>query len=234
METPEPQHPSNTPEKLKANEHHHYWGHVFNFLGVILGVYLAFLINDRATIAKENKESKILMAAMFNELENDVEVYENYQIPVNQQHLKNVENLIEKISEGETELGEELSGILEVDNFKPGSTTYNSLKSSGKLSLIKNLNIQRELTNYHEIIALEAAAKGEFQVDYFTQEILAWLTNNVDFLTDELWNPGDLKRFRNKLLIYSSLIQQKIGAYEEVVNRGKDLKIQLQEEVDTI
>jgi hypothetical protein len=210
---------------------YNYWTHIFDFLAVILGVYLAFYINDQAQNNQRVKEGKALMAAMVDELDQDIQIYEAYHLPVNKQHEKNIELLVEKIMEGEENLGEYLSGVVELENYRPASSTYKSMKDSGKLSLIDNLDLQRELNSYYDNLAIESERKGDFQADYLTGEILTWLTNNVDLITDEILHPKELVPFRNKLLIYTSIVNQKIASYEEVVERAKALKGLLEEEM---
>lgn len=210
---------------------YNYWSHVFDFLAVILGVYLAFYINDRSQNSQRVKEATALMVAMVDELNEDIQVYERYQIPINKQHEKNIEMLVEKMIEGEEELGEFLSGVVELENYRPASSIYGSMKDSGKLSLIENLDLQRALNSYYDNLAVESERKGEFQADYLTGELLTWITNNVDLITDEILHPKELVPFRNKLLIYTSIVNQKIASYEEVVERAKALKGLLEEEI---
>jgi hypothetical protein len=67
--------------------------HFFNFLAVILGVYLAFYINERAKMNEDKKEAILLMTSLVDDLEQDIKIYQEYQIPVNTQIQQNVENV---------------------------------------------------------------------------------------------------------------------------------------------
>lgn len=203
--------------------------HVFNFLGVILGVYLAFYINEKAKINQDRNESLLLMNSLVNDLTEDIRIYEEYQIPENIQHQQNVGNLLQSLLIDSIEgIGDQLSAIFQVENFAPTTSTYSSMKSSGKLRLIDDLTLRKKLTDYYEGLVLESVKKGEFQVDFFTEELLTWLTNNADLLEMAIVNKDELIVLRNKLIIYESLIAQKVKSYEMLVEDSKQLKLRIE------
>lgn len=207
--------------KIKYN----WLNHLFNFLAVILGVYLAFYINEKAKINQDRNESLILMKSLANDFSEDIKTYEEYQIPENIQHQKNVENLLKLLStDSLAGIEDQLSTIFQLENFAPTTSTYSSMPSSGKLRLIEDLALQKKLSDYYEGLVLESIKKGEFQVDFFTNELLTWLTNNVDLLEMEILNKEELIVLRNKLIIYESLIGQKVKAYEMIVEDSRKLK----------
>lgn len=204
---------------------YNWLNHLFNFLAVILGVYLAFYINESAKINQEKKESFILMQSLVSDLSEDIKRYEEYQIPENIQHQQNVEQLLESLLVDSLEgIDGQLSAILGVENYEPTASTYSSMKSSGKLSLIEDLTLQKMLTDYYDGLVFESTRKGQYQVDYFTDELLAWLTKNVDFYDMQLLNKNELVVLRNQLMIYASLIDQKVNSYEMIVEDSKKLK----------
>ena len=203
--------------------------HLFNFLAVILGVYLAFYINEKAQINQDQNESLLLMNSLLGDLSEDIQAYEEYQIPVNIQYQQNVERLLNSLMTDNTEeLGEQIPAILSVENFTPSTSTYSSIKASGKLRLIEDLALQKKLSDYYEGLVIESTRKNEYQVEFFTNELMTWLTNNVDLLEMEIQNTDELMILRNKLLIYGSLIDQKVKSYEMIVKDSKELKLQIE------
>lgn len=80
------------------------------------------------------------------------------------------------------------------------------------------------LTDYYDGLVFESTRKGQYQVDYFTNELLAWLTKNVDFYDMQLLNKNGLVVLRNQLMIYASLIDQKVNSYQMIVEDSKKLK----------
>ncbi len=202
---------------------------MLNFLSVILGVYLAFYINEKATINKERKESQILMNSLVLDLSNDIKIYEEFQIPENTRQQRDIGKFLELLLQDSVDnIGNELSLIFQVENYAPTTSTYNSMKYAGKLRLIEDLALQKELSDYFEGSVFESEKKGEFQVDYFANELLTWLTKNVDLIEMKLLTKDDLVSLRNKLIVYESLIEQKINSYKSVVEDSKKLKLSLE------
>jgi len=182
-------------------------------------------MNERAKINQDRKESTVLMRSLVNDLSEDIRRYEEYQIPVNVEYQQAVENLLNTlINDSLKESDERLAVILGIENYAPTTSTYSSMKSSGKLGLIEDLHLQKMLTDYYEGVAIESEKKGEYQVDFFTNELLTWYTSNVDMLEMRLLNKDELIVLRNKLLIYTSLIDQKVKSYEMIVEDSKELK----------
>lgn len=202
--------------------------HLFNFLAVILGVYLAFYINEKAKASQDRKESLVLMHSLVNDLSEDIETYEEYQIPVNIQQQKNIGKLLELMSTDNFEdFGNQLPVVFQVENFTPTTATYSSMKYSGRLTLIDELSLQKKLSNYYELLVYEGEKKGEFQVEFFTNELLTWLTNNVDLLEMKLLKQDELIVLRNKLIVYESLVEQKVDTYKMIVEDSKKLKMSI-------
>ncbi len=203
--------------------------HLFNFLAVIIGVYMAFYINEKAKINQDRNESLVLMRSLVDDLSDDIQTYEEYQIPENIQHQQNISELLTLLTEDKIEnISSQLSVVFQVENFNPTTSTYSSMKSSGKLGLIEDLALRKKLTNYYEGLVLESTKKGEFQVDFFTSELLKWITNNVDLLEMKILNEDKLIVLRNNLIIYESLIDQKVQTYEMVVENSKKLKVSIE------
>jgi hypothetical protein len=196
---------------------------------VILGVYLAFFINEQAKKSQDRSESFLLMTSLVNDFEQDIQTYEKYQIPVNTQIQQEVSALIDMLSTGSIEdIEKNLSSILQVENFSPTVSTYSSMKLSGKLRLIEDLDLQKKLTSYYEGLVIESTRKDEYQVNFFTNELMSWLTDNVDLMEMKLFRDDDLVTLRNKLIIYGSLIEQKVTTYEMIVEDSESLKTQIE------
>lgn len=207
--------------------------HLFNFIAVILGVYLAFYMNEKAKEKQDRKESVVLMKSLVNDLSSDIETYETYQIPANRQIRENIEVLLSMlIADSLDDVDSRISSILDIENYAPSASTYSSMKSSGKLSLIDDLTLQKSLSDYYEGMVVESQMKGEYQVEYFTNELLSWLTYNFDLMNVKITDKEQVILLRNKLLIYESLVAQKVNAYEEIVEESQKLKEHIQSLLD--
>jgi len=216
--------------KKKSN----FYNHLFNFLGIIIGVYLAFYLNDRANLKQEKNESIELMKSLIIDLEDDMKTYEDYQIPENIKHQKNIIKLINFLTQNNIDsINYYMPTVFQVENFAPTTSTYNSLTSSGKLSLIKSFAVRKNLSDFYEGTAKESSRKGEFQVEFFTNELLSWVIENVDIENMRLLKGNENIVFKNKLIIYESLIAQKVESYEMIVERSKELKFQIETAINS-
>ncbi len=208
--------------------------HVFNFVAIIIGVYLAFYMNERTKANQDREESIVLMTSLLNDLTYDIETYEEEQIPENEEDQKIIGDvlqllLVDSLAGNEDQLGR----VIELQNYQPSSSTYSSMKSSGKLSLIDDLSLQKELADYYEGAVLESIDRGARQADFLSNELLTWYMDNLDFVDMQVVNEGELIVLRNKLIIYESLIDQKLQYYERVVKDSKKLKIQIESIIES-
>lgn len=203
--------------------------HILSFLSVILGVYLAFYLNERAALKREAKERQILMNSLILDLSEDIETYEGYLVPVNSQLLQNIDTLLGVLLDDPvTGIGEQLGLVFQVENGGPTTSTYNSMKFSSNLNLMDDLMLQKELTNFYEGLVEESILKGELQAEYFTDELLTWVTDNVDLKEMKLLKEDNLISLRNKLIVYQSLVEQKVDNYTLLVKNSKKLKLSIE------
>jgi hypothetical protein len=206
------------------NGKYHWLNHILNFIAVILGVYLAFYLNERAEIRLENKESEVLLNSVLNDLAADIRVYNEYQLPMNKNQLQDTEVLINMLWKDSLDGVADLIGkVLQIENYVPPAATYNSMKSSGKLSLIKDLKLQKMLTGFYDGSVRESMSKSEYQVDFFTDHLVTWLIEDYDMIEDKFLNEDGFTVLRNKLMFYQMIIDQKVGSYELIVEEANEL-----------
>jgi len=198
--------------------------HGLNFVAVILGVFLAFYVDACSERQKDKKELRETILSLVEDLEGDHETYSDYQIPKNEEQLADLEQLISEVLE-QTEAGAEQSSVnLNVENYSPTSSTYLSLTSSGRINLIDDLSIRKELSNYYDILSGESVKQGDLQVEFFLNEILPWMIENttlLDVTPEQLRGENTLA---NRLILYSALINNKLEHYRLVDETSVELR----------
>ncbi|SFR52364.1 hypothetical protein SAMN04490243_2583 [Robiginitalea myxolifaciens] len=201
---------------------------LFNFVGVILGVLLAFWINEKSIANRERGEARELMQALANDLREDVQSYEEYQIPVNQQHQQQLDSLISAMdSENIERVNKFLPSIFQVQNYVPTASSYNSMKASGKLGLVDNLKLQKHLSDYFDGMVLESSLKSQAQVDYLMEEMLPWVADNADISNMDIQSATELTPLKNRVIIYKLLVDQKVDSYKYIREEAEMLLEQL-------
>jgi hypothetical protein len=205
--------------------------HALNFIAVILGVLLAFYINENALQQKNRKELSRIKESLVRDLKEDINTYENYQIPVNNQQAAQIDTLIQFVLEkSSSRIDNYLYAILQVENYTPNSSTYNSLKSSGQISLFDDLETTKTLDYYYDGLALECQEKNKAQVNYFMDEVIPWMTRHSDLAQMKLRGKPELTTLQNILIMYQLLIQQKADHYGMIVDEAKALTAKLASE----
>ncbi|MEM1321102.1 MAG: hypothetical protein AAGG75_12685 [Bacteroidota bacterium] len=211
------------------NKKYSWLHHILNFMGVILGVYLAFYINDRAQQIDDQKERVLLINSMINDLSADIKAYEDYQIPINIQYKASIDSMLFFASlNRRQDMNRLLPTIFQVENYTPTTSTYNSIKSSGKINLLKDLKLQNQLSDYYDGLVIECMKKSELQADFFMEEVVQWTMQNADLSEMKLQRGVDLRLLKNTLLIYQSVVDQKIRNYQMIVETSEQLKESLE------
>ncbi len=202
--------------------------HLFNFVAVILGVLLAFWINEKSSTNRERGEARELMQALANDLREDVQSYKEYQIPVNQQHQQQLDSLISAMdSQNLDRVNKFLPSIFQVQNYVPTASSYNSMKASGKLGLVDNLKLQKYLSDYFDGMVLESSLKSQAQVDYLMDEMLPWVADNADISNMDIQSVNGLTPLKNRVIIYKLLVDQKVDSYKYIQEEAEMLLKQL-------
>ncbi len=216
------------------NKNYTWFNHLLSFVGIILGVYLGFYINERGKIKGESKERVLLVTSMINDLKADIKTFEEYQIPKNKNYTKRLDSLLILLSENRVEaFNQSMVKIFQVENFTPNSSIYNSITSSGKINLLNDLQLQKKLTDFYNGTVIECVEKNRIQAEFFMDELVQWFIKNSDLTEMKIQNRENLTTLKNTILIYRSLVDQKVDHYQLIVEEAKELKERLSDLVDT-
>lgn len=124
---------------------------------ITLGILGAYWLDDWNENRKNAIEGRLYMERLLADLEKDVEVhseYEAYSFRVHQSILLLVDALEEKNLQPEDQAGFEfaLHTFYRTAGFSSNLTTYKELVSSGKLNLIRNMELRNSLSHYADDI----------------------------------------------------------------------------------
>lgn len=198
--------------------------HGLNMISVIFGVSLAFIISNYAQDRGKKDETKFLIASILEELEDDIKVYKDYQIPDNNvkaDHITRVISILSEMNGNQDSLSFYLnSGALNINNYAPTNISLNSIISTGKLDLINDFQLRKLLLEYSDQ-CLEAKFRGEFQIEFFTDRMLEWYINNPNY-EQEISSSGS-DQLQVLLIIYGSLIQNKLSKYKDLAGMEENL-----------
>ena len=201
--------------------------HLLNFLAVILGVFLAFSINSLAERQKQHKELGEITRSLIEDLEVDRQSYEERVIPSNIEQSENLEQVIKDIVDPESAV--QTTANLGIDNYSPSGSTYLSITSSGKINLIGDLEIRKELSYYYDMLAEESKMKGQLQADFFLNELMSWMIDNTTLLDVQTEDLQGNMAIANMMALYKALIDSKVEHYQRLDSTAIQLKQLLSE-----
>lgn len=197
--------------------------HLFNVAAVIIGVSLAFWVSDSAEKRKSTKELNFARDSFIEELISDSLTYVSYQIPDNTKQVEVISQVIGMLNGAPKDsLEYKFERAIGLNSYHPISNTFNSLTSSGKLDLFEDLELKQKLSAYYTIYSLEAEWRGKFQVEFYSTQLLPWLTENIDFLNPDFDSINKVQ-LTNLLMIYAGLIENKIRQYEVLAGQADSL-----------
>ncbi|WP_425391373.1 hypothetical protein [Ekhidna sp.] len=196
--------------------------HILNFLAVIIGVSLAFYINEYSETKRLQSERNDMINSFLEELRNDRAVFTDYQIPNNKSRASFLEKAVNASETNLDSMAYYVRRGLGYTNYTPQNVTFNSVVSSGKLDLIEDFDLRKSLSQYHTVYVQEAKLRGEGQVEFYNSNILPWLIKNSSF-NDPSGTPQVTQEFINMLIVYKMLINSKVSQYELIVEKGSKL-----------
>ncbi|MEL7220191.1 MAG: hypothetical protein AAGJ93_02665 [Bacteroidota bacterium] len=201
---------------------------LLNFLGIIVGVSLAFWINSLAQSSQEKKELQQTVGSFISELDFDIAVYEKNSIPDNKRQLLIIDSMIMLVKSGKIQSLDGFKAAFRYNNYYPQCVTFNSISNSGKLDLIKDFEVRKQIIVYHEIVASEAQWKGNNQVEFNKSYIQSMFINEFDFLNPDV-SQINVVKMQNLLFLYRVLLSEKVRQYEFVVKNARELRESLSE-----
>ena len=120
----------------------HWKTHLVELIVVILGITIAFAIDEYAANRKEAAEIEVALRSIMDDLQSDVTNFERYQVPYNEEKLTQMEYILKQLAEenlGDDSLHNYIRSMFGSFNGIVTIASYESLKSSGKLEDIPNV-----------------------------------------------------------------------------------------------
>ncbi len=201
--------------------------HILNFLAVILGVSLAFIISNKSEQAKIDNEFEKNLTAILDEVEADIYTFDSYQIPDNKDKLEDMQEVLGMLTSktGEDSLNSKLNVFFDINNYAPTNITISSLISSGKLDLISDFELKKKILAY-ENTSQELEAQGKFHVDFLMDQVTPWFIKNSEFFVGNKSGWYEKENYEAVVIfsLYVAFVGNKINKYESASKEAKVLR----------
>ncbi len=205
-----------------ANSKINWKNHVIELIVVIFGISIAFAIDKYAERVKEEQEMTLSLRSFADDLERDIRSFGESQIPTNQKKVDELNYIVEKLRAEELEndsLGILVRRMFSSSNTRITVATYESLKSSGKLEDIPNVELRRKIVSHYENNYKQSDYISNINTDYYDR-LLTYVSEHSSALFDG--NFGDKKLladpgFRSMIARWEDIVSFKVREYKRMM-----------------
>ena len=203
---------------------------LLELLVVFLGVTAGFVLNN-SRANKDNKEieEKYIQSFIQNIDSNNVRLSET--IAEDTIWLDLVGETLSEYEDGEAPIDSIpmlMREVLSTSVISLNYNTYEDIKNSGHLHLIRNFEVKEKIVRYHKSIDNMEYVDGYYNT-FFTDFILPFAMKNMDIFHAKLLTQDrkTYSSFFNHVGGYYTMRQQRTAVLEELFLEGKGLKKEL-------
>jgi hypothetical protein len=155
---------------------------------LVMGIFIALQINNWNSLRKDHQREIEYLNNIRRDLKEqilNIDAYINFE----SNQLGNAEDVLQALTNDSfltDTLLNKLILLTERRTFVPDDPTFQDLKSTGNLNLIKNFNLRDNIIKYYQLLSLQVSIIGQ----------------NNDHFIDELFNQNMMK---NSLVNFSSI-----------------------------
>lgn len=215
--------------KLKWREY------LIELLVVIIGISIAFAIENYAAHRKEKGEELLHLKGIVDDLETDARVFEEFA-----GYTKSTLNYVRRFNElirNDDRTNDSLNYLLLrsgwISSYEPRDITYNSLKTSGDLERLSNFELRRKIVYHYEHKVNDILFQNELHKRNLDDYITPILLKYSDFtskrgLDDDFF---DLRENRNTFASLEGQLSNKYNDYAAAVEFTKEILEEVKAEV---
>lgn len=196
-------------------------------LVVFIGVMSAFLLSNWGENRRDQTLEENYLMSIYSDLEEDyLSLDEN--ISTMTEHLRILDKFLFEKGQGwsEDSTSVVIANSLALIKFSGKSSTYESMKYSGHLSLIDEFELRNQIVDYYESYSVTDLLEETYTF-WITQSLSPFYVENFDMFSFEFIRPEDVEEvpFQNRMFGYRVLLQQNLNAYRDL----RDSNVQLHE-----
>lgn len=215
--------------RLIKNVNANWWDHLINLVVVFLGVTIAFQMGNWKENRVQKQLEKDFCTNMIADLESDMNGLKMGRDTIPKLMLAFDHILQTSYTQNfkDTSLINSVYLLYHQMYFLPQPVTYTSYLNSGRLDIIKNPELKREITKYYEIYLgfVERMEKGA--ENYRSTQFLPYVMKNVRYSSQSSLADYEFLEdpyFVNLLIGRKHIEQGKLYAFEMALEHAKELK----------
>ena len=189
--------------------------HLVNLIVVILGITIAFWLNNWAESSKAKKQERVYLESLLKDIKDDIyeiEYIKNYS----ESQISSINRLVSFSVGRPVPKDSIMNDIFKIQyslSFTPQNVTYESLTSSGKLDLIREFDMRNQMlelyNQYYGRMNLWDVSCNQ-HIDNFIKPVVMKnleVTGRNQIKTDMIRS----QEFKNALFAQQYLLQQRQG-----------------------
>ncbi len=208
--------------------------HIANLLVVILGISIAFYLESYKEADSNRRQEHKYLESLKKDLETDIQYLDTLRV-----RNEKISDALVTLSNGS--IGRPYGSDSALMNytlmiqynppFNPQRTTYESLKSSGKMDLIGSFELRNEMVELYEQYYRGTSEYDTSINEHIRDFIKPFYMNNVRFSSGQSIYPDFLtmNEFKNMIFAYRYLFIAKDNYYQRVRDRADALKTAIEE-----
>jgi hypothetical protein len=212
---------------------------IVELIVVIAGVTIAFSLNNWNENRKAKKLEAKFYASFVSELEEDMDLLQNYldTIP---HYLDLNSKLLSVISDRDYENDSLFTFVYNsyaYFEFRPRSTTYDALKASGNLGLIGDFSLMKEITELYSYHYQNVQIIDEAHNDLQFKNVNPYLQKNLRLRdNNQILNPEIITETYFINLVYNRqyLLTSKQEIYQFTLDQVKQVKSRIENELNKL
>lgn len=202
--------------------------YLIELLVVIIGISIAFAIEKHAERLNENNEISAILESFADDLNRDIKGYAEGQIPYNEGRVAELDYIL-KMLRTETldddSLHRNIQRMFGSANSRITNATYESVKSSGKLENIANVELRKQIVSHYQSNYSQSDYLAGVNAE-FSDRLLTYVSDHSDALFTNNYSDKKLLKdvkFRNMVLRWRNMINFKVNEYKRMTRSTETL-----------
>lgn len=199
---------------------------------VFLGVTMGFVLNNYSGSKKNEQKELQYKKALLNDI--DINIRElNKMIESDKNWIVEAGNILNHLEKSPKSRIDSLEQIFKltttINDMFVQKSAFESLKSSGDINLITDVNLKKELIKYYSGSVYKMEFGEEYLKNFFNQNIVPFAIKTYDRYSGKFLNPErDATQYLNNLISFYRAKEQVVTQYQNTLAHSNYLKTELE------
>ena len=207
--------------------------HLIELLVVIIGISIAFALNNWSEGNKEKQSERDHLQSLITDLETDIATLQSHVDSMNAIRNKTMQLFGILYSPGDPKTRLEhahITAFYSVTYFKPKSSTYNAILASGNFELIRDYGLRSAISELYNVHYEELADMDRFVRNLVDTNIYPFMLKHIEFSRTGLSDHSPLMttEFTNLSGSFVNIMERRKQVYEEIRQRSEELRTRIE------